>query len=146
MQTQWGHRTIWTELENLSQQMGQAFAQAVQTSREDMMGSIYPFVDVIEKDDELWVYAELPGQSKESVTLQVEEDTLTISGESPVSYGENVRFIRRERYSGKFKRTVRVNYHLDTERISAEFRDGILIVHLPRHQKTRARTVTINVN
>ncbi len=147
MRSNRAYRVIWGELENLGQQMGQAFAEAFEVGRTDSENTIYPLLDVIERNEELWVFVEIPGVSKSDIQLQIEDNTLVITGEiKRLPAEEGGRYLRSERFYGRFKRTVHTVYQVDVEQVSANFKDGILSIHLPRHEASRAHTVNINVN
>ncbi len=146
MKSNWKYRTIWDELENLRNQMGQAFTEAFDTGRDDVTCTTYPFLDVLEKNGELWVKVELPGMSKDKVHLHIEDNVLTISGEIEKEESEDNQYIRNERFFGKFKRNIRTNYQVDSEKIGAEMQDGLLTVYLPKHQRAKAKTININID
>lgn len=149
MKANWGYRTnrsLWEELENLRRQMGQAFNDVFEVSREDMTCTTYPFLDILQKEGELVVMVDLPGLTKEDVQLQFEDNLLTISGVMSTSEAEDMKLVRNERFTGDFKRTIRANYKVDAENISAEMKNGQLIVKLPKHQAAQAKTINITVN
>jgi HSP20 family protein len=106
---------------------------------------VYPPVDVFDAGEEYLVTAELPGVKKDDVSIEVEDDTLTLRGErKPPEVGENAGWHRRERPAGRFRRVVRLG-RLDSESARAEFKDGVLTVRLPKAKETRPRRVEIQV-
>lgn len=90
-------------------------------------------LDVAEDDERFYVYAELPGVHKEDVKVSMSEDTvLTIKAEKRRPEGEELKFSRVERGYGSLSRSVTLTEQVQQEQISAEFRDGVLSITLPK--------------
>lgn len=104
----------------------------------------YPAVNILEKDDDYVAIAELPGIRKEDLNLEVKQDLLRISGERKVDYGSDCSCHRLERRSLKFDRTLKLPFQVDSDKINAEYNDGILAVLLPRAESDKPRKITIN--
>ena len=104
----------------------------------------YPAINVFQKDDHFIAVAELPGLHSSDITVQVEGGKLRIAGQRREVYAdEAVQVHRRERRSGAFDRTLSLPVDIDAERVRAEYHDGILAVMLPRAERHRARTITV---
>lgn len=105
----------------------------------------YPLVDVIDADEELIIYAEVPGVSKEDVKVKIHNDVLTISGtrKEPVM-PEKANCIVSEREFGEFMRSIRLPYPVDVNKVSAEYKDGILKITLPKKDEVKPREIQIN--
>lgn len=104
----------------------------------------YPFVNVFREGEDFVIVAEMPGVKREDLDVQVKGDEVRISGSKAVDYDESASVHRRERSSGRFDRTLTLPARIDSERVKAEHRHGILAVHLPRAESDKARSVTIN--
>jgi HSP20 family protein len=92
-----------------------------------------PLVDITENDHEYLFKADLPEVKKEDVKVTVENGMLTISGERKVEREEkNTKFHRIERSFGRFLRTFTIPEDADASKIAADFKDGVLRVHLPK--------------
>ena len=105
-----------------------------------------PFVDIGENDNEYLVKAELPEVKKEDIRVSVDEGTLTISGERKVEKEEkNMKFHRVERAYGRFERSFTLPDETDSERITSEYKNGILTVHLPKNPASTPKTHAIPV-
>jgi HSP20 family protein len=104
----------------------------------------YPAINVFNDGDDFVVVAELPGVKKEDLDVQVRGDTLRLRGKKTVAYDETASVHRRERAAGEFDRTVTLPADIDAARVSAEYRDGVLTLRLPRAESAKPRTVTIN--
>ena len=105
-----------------------------------------PLVDIIEDEKEYLIKAELPDMNKEDVRLTVENEVLTISGERTFEKEEKgKKYHRVERAYGSFVRSFSLPEDADGSRVSADFKDGMLQVHLPKSQKTKPKTIEIKV-
>ncbi len=104
----------------------------------------FPLINVFNEGDDFVVVAELPGVKKEDLDVQVRGDTLRLQGKKTVAYDETASIHRRERASGQFDRTLTLPDEIDAARVSAEYRDGVLTLRLPRAESAKPRTVTIN--
>lgn len=106
-----------------------------------------PLVDIIEDDKEYLVKAELPEVRKEDVHVAVEKGTLTIRGERKFEKEEkNKRYHRVERGYGSFVRSFVLPDVADAAKVSAEFKDGVLRVHLPKTEMARPRHVEVKID
>lgn len=105
-----------------------------------------PLVDIVEDDREYLIKAELPEVQKEDVKVTVEGGTLTISGERKESREDKGRkFHRVERYYGRFERSFTVPDDADQSKVSAEFKDGMLRVHLAKSEKARPKQIEVKL-
>jgi HSP20 family protein len=106
-----------------------------------------PLVDITEDDHEYLFKADLPEMKKEDVKVTVENGILFISGERKVEKEEKKRrFHRLERCFGSFERTFAVPDDADANKIAAEFRDGVLTVHLPKSPTAKPKVVEVKVS
>ena len=96
-------------------------------------GSAYPKVNVYEYDEKVGIVAEIPGLDKKDLTVEVEEGTLTISGEKhAIVEDENATVLRRELKGSSFKRSFTLGDSLDGNNINAEFKNGVLSIDVPK--------------
>jgi HSP20 family protein len=103
-----------------------------------------PRVDVLNRDDEVLVRAELPGVKREDLTVELTGDLLTIRGEHRhEERKEEGDLVRAEIARGTFSRTMTMPAGLDGEHVKAAFKDGVLEVHLPKLEKTERRRIDI---
>jgi HSP20 family protein len=103
-----------------------------------------PVMDVVEKADEYVVWLEAPGIHKENLDINLVGEILTITGmreTAPEVEGEG--YLLRERAIGKFTRTVRFPVPVAEKKVAAEYRDGVLLVHLPKETPAPATKVLI---
>lgn len=105
-----------------------------------------PQVDISEDDKEYLVKADLPEMKKEDVKVTVEDNVLSISGERKAEKEEkNKKFHRIERSYGTFLRTFTLPEDADAKKIAAEFKDGVLKMHLPRTPAAKPKPVEVKV-
>lgn len=101
-----------------------------------------PPVDIFDYDTELIVVADIPGADKEHTEISLEESTLTIQAK-PVSPLQG-RFIHREYEWGWFYRQFDLPDQVDRDRISAEMKNGVMVIHLPK--KHPKKSIPVNVS
>src|SRR5690242_3068100 len=105
-----------------------------------------PAVDVMETDDEFQIRAELPGVEKKDVKLSVENGVLLISGHREQEKEEKgKRYHKIERAYGNFARSFTVPEAVDAEKVTAEFKHGLLTVRLPKSEKARPKSIEVKV-
>jgi HSP20 family protein len=106
-----------------------------------------PLVDIAEDDKEYLVKVELPEVQKDQVKVTVEGGTLTISGERKAEKEEKGRkFHRVERYYGRFERSFTIPDDAEADNVRAEFKDGVLRVHLAKSEKARPKQIEVKVS
>lgn len=105
-----------------------------------------PLVDIVEDDTQYVIKAELPGLQKEAIKVGVQDDVLTISGERQYEKEEkDKKFHRVERAHGSFARSFTIPQNSDGEKVSAEFKDGMLQVHLPKTETVKPKQIEVAV-
>lgn len=106
-----------------------------------------PSVDISEDDKEWLVKADLPEVKKDDVKVTVEDGTLTITGERKFEKEEKgKKYHRVERAYGNFVRSFTLPDGADGAKVSAEFKDGVLKVRLPKNEKTAPKAVEVKVS
>ena len=117
------------------------------TTKPSVNSSRSPAMDISETDMAYLVRAEMPGIRKEDLDVTVDDGYLLIEAGQVDQKDEsdNVQVIRQERRVGKFSRSVRLSSDIDAKDISAEYRDGVLQVKLPKAKEARARKVEVQV-
>jgi len=106
-----------------------------------------PLVDIAEDDKEYLIKVELPEVRKDDVKVTVESGTLTISGERKAEKEEKGRrFHRVERHFGRFERSFTIPDNTEADHVKAEFKDGVLRVHLAKSEKARPKQIEVNVS
>ena len=105
-----------------------------------------PAVDIYETENDLVLKADLPEVSQKDIDVRVENQTLTIAGERKFQKEDSTKgFHRIERAYGNFVRSFAVPNTFDTDKISAEFHNGVLTVTLPKKEAAKPRQVKVEV-
>jgi HSP20 family protein len=103
-------------------------------------------IDIVEKDNALLIKAAVPGIEPEHIEIQIENNVLTIRGELKSDYEETQAKVYRREYSyGKFSRSVRLPEDLETENVTAEFKNGFVTITLPRQPEPTPKVLRIPV-
>jgi HSP20 family protein len=104
-----------------------------------------PAVDVYQDNEQFTVYAELPGLKKEEIEISLNGDTLTIGGERKHEAKADQGF-RSERYFGKFQRSLTLPVAVNSEKVNATYKDGILKVVLPKAEAAKPKQIPVSLN
>ena len=103
-----------------------------------------PPVDLVEAEDHFVLKADLPGLAEEDVAIEVQDGTLTISGERKAEHEQSERgWYRIERAFGSFNRSLTLPDGVDADRIEASFSHGVLEVRIPKPEQRKPRRVEI---
>lgn len=103
-----------------------------------------PHVDILEKQDELTLLIDMPGAESDKIDVQFEDGTLAILGTVPPRHPD-ARYLAKEYGVGNFYRTFQVDESIDVEGIKAEYRDGVLTLHLPKVAAARPKKIEVKV-
>ena len=104
-------------------------------------------MDVIEDDTAYVVTTDMPGISREEVSVTIDKNVLTISAEPKDEVSKNERkVLRHERYSGKYSRSLRLGEDIEEDKVSAEYRDGVLRLTIPKKTPLAPRQVEVKIN
>ena len=106
--------------------------------------ALMPPVDVIEDADSLTLYADLPGVSKDRLSLHVDSGTLSIEAELGLALPEGLQSSHTEVSVGRFRRSFTLSKELDAERVSAELSNGVLKLRIPKAEHAKPRRITVN--
>jgi HSP20 family protein len=135
-----GYRTLRSEMDRVFDD----FFGLMPARREGSASMWSPSVDISETADSFIVRAELPGMKKDDIELEVENNVLAIRGErkfEKTDEGENYHFM--ERSYGSFYRSFTLPKNVDSETIGAEYKDGMLIVTIPKKEEVKPKKVEI---
>ncbi len=109
-------------------------------------GKWIPAVDILEKEGNLVLRAELPGMTEKQIELKLEGDTLTLKGERKLDKEDKKNNYQRvESYYGSFTRSFRLPETVDLDKISADYKNGVLTVTIPRRPEVRPREIPVSV-
>ena len=136
------------DLFRLQDQLFKTFGEAYGSRDESgLTGAWVPAVDVFEDNDAITLKLELPEVDAKDVDIQVEANQLTVRGERKLEKSENRdNYHRIERTYGAFSRSFTLPNTVDTEHISAESKDGVLRVLLPKRAETKPRQIKVQID
>jgi len=112
-------------------------------SRDD--AAMLPPVDVIEDSSGITLYADMPGVPKERLNLQVEADTLTLEAELELEVPQDMEATHAEVGLARYRRVFTLSKELDASKVSAEFKQGVLTLRIPKAEHAQPRKVQIAV-
>ena len=108
--------------------------------------SAYPKVNVYEYDDKVGIVAEIPGLSKKQIKVDVEDNILTISGDKHSVWDDaKAKVLRRELKQSSFRRSFTLGELLDGDDISANFKDGVLSIEIPKVEPAKPKKHSIKI-
>jgi len=137
-----GVPSIWDEVDRLFEDL---FPRTV-THTDFYEADWMPRVDISETDDNLVIAAEIPGMKKEDINISVEDGVLTLKGERKHENEKKEKnYHRIERSYGSFYRSFRLPPSVDTEKVHASYKDGVLKVTLPKLEEVKPREIPVHV-
>ncbi|MGV3741753.1 MAG: Hsp20/alpha crystallin family protein [Burkholderiaceae bacterium] len=107
--------------------------------------TLLPPVDVIEDSAGITLLADLPGVSKDKLTLQLEKNRLTIEGDVGIDLPQDMQSTHAEVRLPRYRRVFTLSSELDSEKASAELKNGVLKLHIPKASHAQPRRIQINV-
>jgi len=124
-----------------------SFMGDVSPTREDTSTSWYPMVDIYESDDKYVISAEFAGVDKNDVKINISENNLTLKGEKKETEikDKNSRYHRRERVYGNFQRTFSLPNQIDPNAVTADFKNGLLTITLPKKEEVKPKEIPISI-
>lgn len=105
-----------------------------------------PAVDVIEDASGITLYADLPGVPKDKLNIHVESDALSIEGEVSLAAPEGMNALHAEIGLPRYRRVFTLSKELDAEQVNAEFKQGVLKLHIPKAAQAQPRKINVNVH
>jgi HSP20 family protein len=129
----------FAELRRMQGEMNRLFSgYGLATARD------FPPINIWLGDNSVVVTAELPGVTRNEVSLNLQDDVLTLDGKrEPKQQQENVNWQRRERSYGSFSRAVQLPFRIDPDKVQARFNNGILEIELERLEADRPKKIEI---
>ncbi|HEY3204661.1 MAG TPA: Hsp20/alpha crystallin family protein [Thermoanaerobaculia bacterium] len=139
---------FFQQMEEMSERLNRLFGTRQRPNGKEYLtvADWAPVVDIQETENEYLVKAELPEVKKEDVKVTIENGVLTLQGERRQEKEEKgKKFHRTERLYGTFLRTFTVPPDAEETRVAADFKDGILRVHLPKAKMPRPKAIEVKV-
>lgn len=107
--------------------------------------AIAPAVDIDESESGITLLADMPGVSRDRLTIEVEGDNLTIEGRAQIDVPESIELLHCELKSPHFRRSFTLSRDLDPAKIEATLRSGVLLIHIPRSEAAQPKRIEVHV-
>ena len=107
--------------------------------------ALAPAVDILESDMGITLLADMPGVSKDRLTIKVDGENLTIEGRAKIDVPENIELLHSEVRSPYFRRTFTLSRDLDPAKIEATLRNGVLEMHIPKSEQAKPKRIEVQV-
>ncbi len=138
----WGN--AWGSLEEFEREMDRLLQSMQMSNRNARSLRAFPAVNLYELDDELVITAEIPGVQPEDLDLSIASGVLTIRGKRSVDSSiPQDQFRRQERMHGKWERVLNLPERVNEDELTAELKEGVLKITLPRAPQTQARQIPV---
>ncbi len=136
--------SIWQEMDQIQREMNRLFDT---TSKGRVFNSpSYPAINIWTNEDGQVISAEMPDVHPDDIDIDVTGDALSISGErKPDELIKDAHYHRRERSYGSFSRTIQLPFMVDTNKVEANFKNGVLMISLPRAEADKPKKITIKI-
>lgn len=108
--------------------------------------ALLPPVDVVEDPSGITLFADLPGVPKDKLSLQLETDSLTIEGDVVLNTPQGMESSYAEVRLPRYRRTFTLSKELDSEKASAEFKNGVLKLRIPKAEHAQPRKIEVKVS
>jgi len=139
---------LWEALDGLRGEMDRALVLFRVPNVAGLLDRVSaPAVDVVETEDEYIVTADLPGVSKNDLEVTVAGSILSIKGEKRGEHeSDKKKVFRKETWKGSFSRTIDLPAQIDPAKVSAELKDGVLVVHVAKREEERAKLIPVKTD
>jgi len=133
---------VWGDLDRLQREMNRAFEPFGRGA--GLPAGEFPAVNIWTGEDAAVLTAEIPGVDLKDIEVTVKDNTVTIRGTRRAeAVAEGQGYVRQERGMGRFVRSFALPYHLESEKVEAEYRTGILRLTLPRAEADSPKRITV---
>jgi HSP20 family protein len=129
----------------MKRQMDQLFEGFSGTTGQGLRGGVFPLINVTEDKNNFYLHAELPGVKADDLDIQATATSIAVSGERKIpSEVDNAKYHRRERDAGKFSRMIGLPSEIDSEKVEANLKNGILKLIVPKADSAKPRQISVN--
>ena len=139
------HRSLFGASDRLGSVLDSFLYPSLRHDGGDTLAPWNPVVDIYEGDGSYVVTAEIPGVDKKDIEIDVKDRILTLTGERTSDNEVNdSSYYRRERSRGRFERTFSLPADVDTDKIDASFKDGVLKIVIPKPEESKPKQITVH--
>jgi len=141
--------TFPTDILSMQREINRMFDDFFRSDRDEpsLLASTWrPAVDITEEDDAYLAKVELPGVNRDDVKITMQDNVLTIRGEKKAEKkGKDENMRRVERYYGSFQRSFSLPTSVKSDKIEAEYKDGILTINMPKAEEAKPKHIEVKV-
>jgi HSP20 family protein len=138
------HRDPFSEMDRLRREMDRIYSAFTEGRGIAPAAGVFPALNMSEDDHNLYVRAELPGVAPENIDITTKENNLILKGERKIpAEGEKVSYHRKERDSGNFRRIISLPTRVDSDKVTALCKNGVLTVTLPKAEEAIPRQISV---
>lgn len=105
--------------------------------------ALRPPVDIYEDAEGITLMADMPGVSKDRLTVQVDQDTLLVEGEAQIAMPEGMEALHADVQSTRYRRGFTLSRELASDKVDANLKDGVLTIRIPKHEAVRPRKIAV---
>jgi HSP20 family protein len=131
-------------LEKFRENMEKLFDKSFANRISDYHSGVFPSVNLTEDESHYFIKAELPGMSADELDIQIIGKSLTIAGERKIpEETDEAQYHRRERDAGRFRRGLTLPGEIESDTISAEMKNGILLIQVPKAETAKPKQIKV---
>src|SRR5262249_53869207 len=105
----------------------------------------YPAMDLVDENDKLVLHVEVPGLDAKDVQVSLQDDVITVRGERKSETERKGKVLKREQLYGAFTRTVELPYRVQSDKVKAQYKNGVMIITLPKAEEHVGRTIPVEI-
>ena len=141
----WPSLDHWTNLRDELNSLFELPLTGNSTRQTQLFSGWTPALDLYQNADNIVAVVELPGMRKEDIEISLHDGTLTIAGERKSGASEEENAERTERVAGKFRRSITLPTRVDSGKVSASYKDGLLTVTLPKAEEAKPKKIEVSI-
>lgn len=143
----WKNRDLYDPWSDLQEEINDLFnLDRFPSGRGLFDHSVSPAIDIVEGDHDFTVSCELPGLEEKDIDVSIASNVLTIKGEKKDDNEvKREKFYKKESWSGSFQRTLPLPVSVNNQNVSAELKNGILTIKLPKKEEAKTKQITVNI-
>jgi HSP20 family protein len=111
--------------------------------RASQEAALVPHVDIVEDENGITLHADLPGVSKQDLSIRVDGDTLTVEGDVKLGETQGIEGVYAEVRVARYRRSFVLSRDLDTEKVEATMKDGVLTLQLAKREQAKPRRIEV---
>lgn len=143
----WAWRSPFDELERMRRDFARTLDDYGTLPDWEPPTGVFPLTNITEDKDHFYVRAELPGIKAKDIDISLTGNTLALTGERKIATeNEKVKYHRREREAGTFRRAIKMPVAIDGEKVTANCTDGVLTVVLPKAEAAKPKQIPIKAS